>query len=136
MKNIIRIDHETRCIVMDRTFSKLSSDPRSEEYTLLQSTRKDYPGYYVMTRTIRRNPRKESYRGLTYTYMEQYIDSHENAEENRKAYEELRLAAACHSIRYPTIKKWFLDTYPELKEFGKKVIELPIEQEFQNVSNF
>lgn len=74
--------------------------------------------------------------------MEQYIDTHENAEENRKVYKELRLAARCHSIRYPTIKKWFLDTYPELKDFGRekgKVIsfaEETTEQEFQNVSNF
>lgn len=142
MKNIIRIDHETRSIVMDKTFTKQSSDPRSEEYTLLQATRWDYPGYDVKTRSIRRNPHKESYRGLTYAYMEQYIDSHENAEENRKVYEELRLAAKCHSIRYPTIKKWFLDTYPELKDFGKfesRVIKLDmetVEQEFQNVSNF
>jgi len=142
MKNIIRIDHQTRSIVMDKTFTKQSSDPRSEEYTLLQATRRDYPGYNVTTRTIRRNPHKESYRGLTYAYMEQYIDTHENAEENRKVYEELRLAAKCHSIRYPTIKKWFLDTYPELKDFGKmesRVIEFDvetIEQELQNVSNF
>ncbi len=142
MKNVIRIDHETRSIVMDKTFTRQSSDPRSEEYTLLQATRRDYPGYHVKTRTIRRNPRKESYRGLTYAYMEQYIDAHENAEENRKVYEELRLAARCHSIRYPTIKKWFLDTYPELKEFGRErskvisIVEETTEQEFQNVSNF
>ena len=87
MKNVIRIDHETRSIVMDKTFTRQSSDPRSEEYTLLQATRRDYPGYHVKTRTIRRNPRKESYRGLTYAYMEQYIDAQEYAEDILKVYE-------------------------------------------------
>ena len=35
-------------------------------------------------------------------------------------YNELRLISECHkrSRRYPTIKKWFLDKYPQIAEFG------------------
>ena len=34
------------------------------------------------------------------------------------SYDELRLIGACHKVSYPTIKKCFLETYPEIVEFG------------------
>ena len=41
---------------------------------------------------------------------------------NLNKYEELRLIAQCHSKarRYPAIKSWFLETYPEIVKFGSK----------------
>lgn len=44
--------------------------------------------------------------------------THDLAEAIRKVYDELRLIGACHKVSYPTIKKWFLETYPEIVEFG------------------
>jgi hypothetical protein len=32
----------------------------------------------------------------------------------------MRFNAGCHSVRYPVIRKWFLETYPEVKKWGKK----------------
>ena len=69
MKNTLKIDRENGLIVMDRTFAKLSENTRSEEYTHLQQVRKDYPTFQVVTRTIKKNPKKETYAGLTYDYM-------------------------------------------------------------------
>lgn len=43
MKNTIKLDHENRRIVMDKTFAKLSADVRNEEYDILQRVRRDYP---------------------------------------------------------------------------------------------
>ena len=39
---------------------------------------------------------------------------------NLNKYEELRLIAECHSRarRYPAIKSWFLEMYPEVVSFG------------------
>lgn len=132
MKNSIRIDFENGQLIMDRTFAKKATIPTSEEYKELQRVRKDYPLYRVVRRKIRTNPQKETYAGLTYHYMENYISSHETAE-NLDAvmaeYQELRLIAQCHGKgrRYPTIKKWFLKKYPAVAEFGveKKVKDLP-----------
>ena len=50
--------------------------------------------------------------------MEHYIATYDHAEEIRKVYDELRLIGACHKVSYPTIKKWFLDKYPQIAEFG------------------
>ena len=113
MKNTLTIRHETREIVMDRTFAKFSKNTRSEEYAHLQQVRRDYPNYTVITRTIKRNSNKKTYNGLTYEWMEDYILTHGTAEESEKIlneFNEMRLIAECHSkaFRYPVIKKWFL----------------------------
>ena len=123
MKNTLTIRHETREIVMDRTFAKFSKNTRSEEYAHLQQVRRDYPNYTVITRTIKRNSNKKTYNGLTYEWMEDYILTHGTAEESEKIlneFNEMRLIAECHSkaFRYPVIKKWFLGMYPEIVRFG------------------
>ena len=123
MKNTLKINHEECLIIMDRTFAKNAENTRSEEYAHLQEVRKSYPEWKVVTRTIERNPSKESYKGLTYEYMEDYILRHESEEKQLdaiKEFNELRTISKCHKqgLRYPTIKKWFLEKYPEVAEFG------------------
>ena len=123
MKNTLKIDREHKKIIMDRTFAKLSENTRSEEYAHLQNVRHDYPTFTVTTRSCKKNPEKESYKGLTYAYMEHYILTHESKDtvlEVLDEYNELRLIAECHSRsrRYPVIKRWFLAKYPEIMEFG------------------
>lgn len=118
MKNYVKVDYANRQIIMDRTFARLAKIVGSEEYNLLQTARRDYEGFHVVTRTIRRNDKKECYRGLTYDYMERYILLHDKAAERKKEFDELRLIAECHSKRYPVIKQWFLQQYPEIAKFG------------------
>ena len=125
MKNTLRVNHAQRVLVMDRTFAKLSVNVRYEEYAILQRARQDYPTYAVVTRRIKRNPNRETYAGLTYRYMENYILTHEvgdAAEQVMREYRELRLISECHSKarRYPAIKSWFLKRYPEIEKFGQE----------------
>ncbi len=120
MKNDLRIDFAKNEIIMSRQFEKCASIAGSEEYRRLQLVRQDYPTFSVVRRSIKKAPTKETYAGLTYTYMESYIANHDNADAIRKVYDALRLIGACHKVSYPTIKKWFLETYPEIVEFGIK----------------
>ena len=116
MKAQIRIDRENEQIIINSGFAKNADKFNSMEYRTLQECRKDYPNYQVITRTIKKNPKKECYKDLTYDYMRNYIASHDS--ELASAYfEELILRTRCHSTgyRYPTVKKWFLETYPEVK---------------------
>ena len=129
MKNVLRIDFKNKSIIMDRTFAKNCTNPNSEEYAQLQRVRQDYPDYMVSTRTCKKNENKESYKGLTYEYMEHYIITHESKDtvlEVLDEYNELRLIAECHSKsrRYPVIKRWFLAKYPEITEFG--LLKIPV----------
>lgn len=123
MKNTLKIDFEKKQIIMDRTFKKNAENTNSEEYAHLQQVRKENPTYTVVTRQIKKNSKKETYAGLTYEYMTNYILLHETAE-TRKAvlaeFNEMILISQCHakSKRYPVIKKWFLAKYPEIVKFG------------------
>lgn len=123
MKNRLWIDFAKNRIMMDRTFAEKCRDTRSAEYEHLQRVRQDYPEFTVQRREINKNTSKETYAGLTYAYMERYIAAHESAETLEavlEEYNELRLISKCHkrSRRYPTIKKWFLEKYPQIAEFG------------------
>jgi len=129
MKNTLKINHENKAIVMDRTFAKFAEDTRSEEYAHLQQVRKDYPTYKVSLRKIKSSPNKERYAGLTYDYMRKYImryvkDMTERVETLHEL-EDMIFISECHSKskRYPTIKKWFLETFPKVKEFGLPKVE-------------
>ena len=143
MTNYIKIDHKNKKLVYDRAFAKNSSIVGSKEYYLLQQARKDYPDYTPEQKKIKRNIDKATYSGLNYDYMREYIlrygtDKKAELEE----FEDMIFISKCHSQakRYPAIKNWFLDKYPEVKKFGitneeNKVTDLPATtQEFKKAS--
>ena len=123
MKNILRIDHKRLQIIMDRTYAKNAENTASPEYQHLQEVRHDYPNYTVIRKTIKKNPNMDRYKGLTYDYMREYIILHSSREEEMAAIAEFDNQihiSKCHSNcrRYPVVKAWFLQKYPEVKEFG------------------
>ena len=133
MKDTLTINHANHTIVMDRTFAKNALDTRSEDYDHLQAVRRDYPNYTVVQRHIRTNKSKNTYRGLTYEYMESYIMTHGTEETrltNFKALQEKRIISECQgrAFRYPIIKSWFLAQYPEIAHFGMTETEIAIEE--------
>ena len=140
MKNTLTINHANRTIVMDRTFAKLAQDTRSDEYAHLQAVRKDYPNYTVVQRHIRTNKNKNTYKGLTYEYMESYIMTHGTEETrltNFKVLQEMRIISECQgdAFRYPVIKSWFLETYPEIARFGMTETQIAVEEAKAAVMN-
>lgn len=119
----ITINAKNRSIELTKTFATASSKFGTPEYDQLQQVRKDYPTYTVIQRQIKRNSNKECYKGMTYEYMEDYIMTHgsvETIQANLREFEEMRLISKCHSkaFRYPVIKSWFLQKYPEIAKFG------------------
>ena len=120
MKGTIRIDHLNKNILISAAFAKAAMNIQGEEYKTLVEVRSLHQDYNVIKREIKKNPEKESYRGLTYAYMEHYILTHDKSGEVMKMYQEMRLRALCHSIRYAHIKKWFLEIYPEIDDFSTK----------------
>lgn len=123
MKNALYIDFANDKIVMTTTFAKKCQNTASAEYAQLQSVRRDYPTFAVTTRQIKSNPNKETYAGLTYEYMRNYIITHasdETREMQVAEFDELILISKCQTKakRYPTIKKWFLVKYPAIAKFG------------------
>ena len=120
MKAIV-IDYAHSSISLSSAFAKKALIPGTDEYAQLQSVRKDFPEFRLVTRQFKTNTKQEHYRGLTYDYMRDYISKHEEDAKPVLAELEKEIGISkCHSLgkRYPTIKKWFLETYPAVAEFG------------------
>ena len=129
-KSKVKVLHDKSAIEMNKIFAKMIENPQSDEYALLQKIRQDYPVYKVRVRQIKKNSTKETYKGLTYEYMRNYIITHPKGikknDEGKdvnvllEEFEELKLISQCQakSRRYPVIKNWFLAQYPEIAKFG------------------
>ncbi len=115
----IKVDHTNKRIVIGKAFNKKQSDTGSLEYAKLCEVVQIFPKYKVTVKEIKKNPHKESYKGLTYDYMERYI-SVKGTRVDRQEYNDMRLLAECHSKRFPVIKQWFLKKYPEVEKYGAK----------------
>ena len=123
MTNYAKVDHSNRRIVMDRTFAKNAAIVGSYEYEILQKCRQDYPKYTVVQRKIKKKASQKRYRGLTYEYMKDYIiykEPQDQVLEVLEKFHDMRVKADCQSaaFRYPVIKQWFLNRYPEIVRFG------------------
>ena len=126
-KSRLKVLLEENKIEINRVFEKEFQNPRSDEYKTLQKVRQDYPDFEVQVRTIKSNPNKENYSGLTYDYMRDYIILTSDPEDKIAAlaeFEHLIMISKCQtkSRRYPIIKQWFLAKYPEVKEFGLAIV--------------
>jgi len=131
------LDHARKMIIMSRTFAKKAEDPRSNEYAILKQLREDNFGYAVIRKEIRKNPHTEHYKGLTYDYMRAYIQKNEPEASRQTMSDELEHMieiSKCHSIRYATIKKWFLAKYPDIAGFGNEVESRSEEVKQNNVT--
>lgn len=137
MTSAIRLNHLTKEILISKSFAKAAMNPTSIEYLDLAEVMSKHTDYKVSQRHIKTNSNKECYHGLTYDYMRWYITVHVPVNKSLKYLDELEKKidiSRCHSIRYPVIKNWFLNTFPEVKDFGKyeieshNIIELPNNQ--------
>ena len=101
----------------------------TQEYYDLQEVRKAYPNYKVVKAASKAS--KNTYKGLTYEYMEKYIKAHDDKEQSimseyltmRGETDEADEALAT-SANYQEMKKWFLEKFPAVAEFHKTRAEL------------
>ena len=117
MKAALHINHSNHTIEMNKAYAKKAQAFGSDEYNDLVTAGTQFPTYKFV---IKEAPKKrDSLKGLTYEYMEKYIQSHNPAlmdQFNGLRYENDIFEK--HS--YGEIKKWFLEQF---KEFGHKSID-------------
>lgn len=121
MKPMI-VDNANRKIILSSAFEKRAFIPGTNEYQQLQAVRRDFDGFELVTRMFRKNTKQDHHKGLTYDFMRAFIQKYEgeNASVVLYAFEKMLDISFGHSEgkRYPTIKSWFLDRYPDYAEFG------------------
>lgn len=134
--NTIKVNAAARTLEMTKAFSKKAAIYGSDEYMMLQKARKDYPHFTPTVKTAtKKTINKNS--GLTYEYMVSFIDKMENVEKKAQIMDEYRILRGldendeqiAESESYETIKKWFLNTFPQIEDFGKKYDALKAKRE-------
>ena len=124
---MIITNHFNKTIELTKADARNAGKYGSEEYNLLTQIMKDFPSYSMV---IKSAPKRDNYKGLTLEYMENYIKQNEKdtkvindfyalrgKDENGKDVDFALVAS------YGEIKKWFLDKYPSVAEFGRNKID-------------
>ena len=125
----MKINNKNHTIEMTKKFAKAASHYGSKEYNDLQGARRDYPNYTVITKKAPAK-RTDANKGLTYEFMEQYIQKHGVEGKTISAYEDLRGMSADaremgrRSASYAEVKTWFFEQFPEFAAFEQKRAEL------------
>ena len=77
----MKVNMFERTIVLTKKEMTAASRYGSDAYNELQNARRENPGYEIITVTRTVKTQRETYKGLTYAYMEKYIKAHNDAEE-------------------------------------------------------
>ena len=126
----ITINERRRELVITKKFDKAASRFGSPEYLELREARREFPSFKVVVRANNKN-KKDTYKGLTFEYMEKYIKAHDD--EKNTIMTEFRVLRAqtedgeealAVSCSYQEIKVWFFGKYPQIAEFHKKREEI------------
>ena len=125
MNGALTLNTKNFAIEMDKKFATAASNVFSAEYEKLQEVRRAYPNYKVVT--IARKEKTSGTSGLTFEFMELYIEQHDDEEKNiMAAFQALRAtddeskALGMKSESYLTIRTWFLETFPEVENAAAK----------------
>ena len=120
--NAIHFNHKNRTIEITKKFNEASSRFGTDEFKALQDAVVFAPQYKVVVKNRKAN---DSYKGLTYDYMEKYIKTHDADGSIWNEYREMRgymtvdeEEIQMDSYSYGEIKAWFLEKYPVFEKFN------------------
>ena len=115
MENVI-LCYENNTIIITKKFAREASDPKSTAYAELKTLREENPGFTVVVRQT--NKKATANNRITYKTMENYIAKHDKTGEIMKKFLEYKNEEAGENLEKTSffkVKKWFFETYPELK---------------------
>ena len=112
---------------MTKKFAKAAEKFGSDEYKSLQEAKRDNPSFKVVIISRKTTEKKDTFKGLTYEYMEMYIQKHDDEQKSIMA-EYLTLRGQAEAAKenllepysYNEMKTWFLKTFPAIAEFHKQ----------------
>ena len=116
MKNAIIYINDTEAQVT-KAFAKQARIFGTPEYKLWKEYRKDFPEAQMVTKTIKKNASKRTYKNLTYVNMERFLKSQDNADQLLKEFKVKKEAAAIQQNPYRAVLAWFLAKFPKYDEY-------------------
>ena len=122
------INESARTISLTKKEMTAARHVDSLEYKKLQNVRRDYPGFTVITVSRKVKTQRETYKGLTYAYMERYIKAHDDEQETIWAeYMMYRgtpvkpTDALPVAYTYAQMKGWFLSKFEAVAKFYENI---------------
>jgi len=119
----INVNRKMRTLEISKTFEKAASRFGSDEYNALKKAQMENPGYSVKV-VSRKGNKKPIFSGLTYEFMKKYITKHDKEDGSimkefleMRAKDEMSEEMGLESASYHVIRDWFLETYPDVKNF-------------------
>lgn len=119
--SLFSYDFPKRSIIASATTLKKARNPQSAECKILLRMMSEHPDFEVAEKTIQKKPGKQTYKGLTFGTMEDYIQTQDNSKKQLAIYQAVRRMAKIKGKEYALTKKWFLNAYPTYKE--KAIVE-------------
>ena len=117
------INYASMTIEMTKAESKAAGKIGTEEFKNMLTLMQQFPNYKIQVATRAATKKSCDYKGLTYDYMEKYIQAHDEDQSIMKEYQMLRgltdeaQEALADSCSYQEIKKWFLGKFTEIAQF-------------------
>ena len=133
MKNAIIYINDTEAQVT-KAFAKQARIFGTPEYKLWKEYRKDFPEAQMVTKTIKKNASKRTYKNLTYVNMERFLKSQNNAAQLLKEFKVKKEAAAIQQNPYLAVLAWFLQTFPDYDNYKAFFTGEDIENEEASVN--
>ena len=124
--SLFSYDFPKRSIIASATTLKKARNPQSTECKMLLRMMSEHPDFEVAEKTIQKKPGKQTYKGLTFGTMEDYIQTQDNSKKQLAVYQAVRRMAKIKGKEYALTKKWFLNAYPAYKE--KAIVEQEMDE--------
>lgn len=115
-KNLFALDFAKSSIVASATTLRKARNPESPECKALMRMLSEHPSFHVAEKEIRKKSGKQTYKGLTFGTMEDYIQTQTNSKKQLAVYQAVRRMAKIKGKEYALTKHWFLEAYPDYKE--------------------
>ena len=106
-KNLFALDFTKSSIVASATTLRKARNPESPECKALMRMLSEHPSFHVAEKKINKKNGKQTYKGLTFQAMTDYIKTQANSEAEIRKYEVVRHIAKIKGSEYayPTYKE-------------------------------
>ena len=106
MKNIT-ISYEKKTIEITKAFAKKASEYGTISYNELSKVRREFPSFDIVVVTPKTS-NANTFKGMDYKFMEEYISKQANADERMEKFNKLREM----DLSYGEMKQWFIEEFP------------------------
>ena len=100
-----------------KAFEKQARIFGTPEYREWRAYRQDFPSAQMVTKTIKKNASKRTYKNLTYANMERFLTMQPTSKELIKEFNDQKAIAAIQQNPYRAVLAWFLSKFPKYDEY-------------------